>query len=65
MAIASPLTEADYEGIKQQLETLSDLDEQLRLAAQAGVDVTAQKEQARQSREQLTRLKQTYFPNRP
>ena len=65
MALESPLTEQDYEGIKQQLETLSDLDEQLRLAGQAGVDVTAQKEQARQSREQLTRLKQTYFPNRP
>lgn len=65
MAITQPLTEADYEGIKQQLDTLSDLDEQLRLATQAGVDVAAQKEQARQSREQLTRLKQTYFPNRP
>lgn len=65
MALDSPLTEADYEGIKQQLETLTDLDEQLRLATQAGVDVTSQREQARASREQLTRLKQTYFPNRP
>lgn len=65
MALESPLTEADYEGIKQQLETLTDLDEQLRLAAQAGVDVSAQKDQARQNREQLARLKQTYFPNRP
>lgn len=65
MAIASPLTEADYEGIKQQLETLVELDEELRLATQAGIDVTAQKEQARTNREQLTRLKQTYFPNRP
>lgn len=65
MAMNGPLTDSDYEGIKTQLETLSDLDEQLRLASQAGVDVTAQKEQARQSREQLTRLKQTYFPNRP
>ena len=65
MALESPLTEADYEGIKQQLDTLADLDEQLRLAAQAGVDVTTQKEQARKNREQLTKLKQTYFPNRP
>lgn len=65
MAIESPLTEQDYEGIKTQLETLTALDEQLRLATQAGVDVTAQKEDARKSREQLTRLKQTYFPNRP
>ena len=65
MALESPLTEADYEGIKQQLETLTDLDEELRLATQAGVDVTAQKEQARKNREQLTKLKQTYFPNRP
>ena len=65
MALNSPLTEQDYEGIKQQLETLSDLDEQLRLATQAGVDVTAQKESARKSREQLTRLKQTYFPGKP
>lgn len=65
MALESPLTEADYEGIKQQLATLTDLDEQLRLATQAGVDVASQKEQARSNREQLTRLKQTYFPNRP
>lgn len=65
MALESPLTEQDYEGIKTQLETLSALDEQLRLATQAGVDVTSQKEEARKSREQLTRLKQTYFPNKP
>lgn len=65
MAITNPLSEQDYEGIKQQLETLSDLDEQLRRAAQAGIDVTAQKEQARQSRDQLLKLKQTYFPGRP
>ena len=65
MALNSPLTEQDYEGIKQQLIILNDLDEQLRLATQAGVDVTAQKEEARKNREQLTRLKQTYFPGKP
>ena len=64
MSMDGPLTESDFEGIKQQLETLDDLDEQLRLATQAGVDVTGQKEQARQNREQLIRLKQTYFPGR-
>lgn len=50
MSMDGPLTESDFEGIKQQLETLDDLDEQLRLATQAGVDVTGQKEQARQIR---------------
>ena len=64
MAITSPLTDADYEGIKGQLETLNELEEHLRQATQAGVDVTAQKEQARQSRDQLMRLKQTYFPGK-
>lgn len=65
MAISSPLTDADYDGIKRQLDTLQDLDAELKKAAQAGIDVTAQKEQARQSREQLLKLKQTYFPNKP
>lgn len=65
MAQEGPLTEADYDGIKQQLATLDDLQKQLNLATQAGLDVATQKEQARQQREQLLKLKSTYFPNRP
>jgi len=65
MAMNGPLTEEDFENIKVQLTTLDDLDEQLRLAAQAGVDVEDQKKRARESRTQLNKLKTTYFPNRP
>lgn len=65
MAQRGPLTEADLEGINLQLDRLSELEQELKLATQAGVDVSAQKEEARQSREQLIRLKQTYFPGKP
>lgn len=64
MAINQPLTDDDFEQIKSQLSVLDDLDEQLRLAAQAGIDVEDQKKRARESRTQLTQLKNTYFPNR-
>lgn len=59
-----PLTEQDFEDIKEKLALLDDVDQQIKLAQQAGVDVEGQREQSRQSREQLTRLKQTYFPGR-
>jgi len=65
MAITGPLTEQDFEGIKTQITTLDELDVELKRARQAGIDVDAQMEEARKSREQLIRLKQTYFPNRP
>lgn len=64
MAITAPLTDQDFETIKAQLETLDGLDEQLRLAEQAGIDVADNKKAARDARSQLNRLKQTYFPNR-
>jgi len=64
MAIGQPLTDQDYEGIKEQLANLDALDVELKKAHSAGVDVSQQKEEARKSREQLIKIKQTYFPNR-
>jgi len=64
MAVNSPLTDDDFESIKQQLTTLDELDEQLRLAQLAGVDVSEQKKQARESRTSLNQLKTTYFPGK-
>lgn len=51
------------EGIKEQLTKLDIVKEDIRLAEQAGADVTQSKEDARKHRESLIRLKQTYFPN--
>ena len=64
MAIRTPLTEQDFESIKTNLKRLDELDEDLRLASQAGIDVVDSKAQAKESRAQLNRLRQTYFPNR-
>lgn len=64
MAIQSPLSDTDFDEIKQNLERLSDVDKELKLAERAGIDVTAQKAALQKSRQQLIKLKQTYFPNR-
>ena len=64
MAKHNILSEDDFNEINVQLETLTDLDEQLRLATQAGIDVIELKKQSSESRTQLNRLRQTYFPGR-
>lgn len=60
--MAGPLVETDLESINLNLERLLAADEQIKLAAQAGLDVTAFQEQSRAQRQQLLKIKQTYFP---
>lgn len=58
----NPLTPQNLETIKLSLTQLNDVDEQIRLATQAGLDVSEFKTRAQDQRKQLLKLKQTYFP---
>jgi hypothetical protein len=60
-----PLGDRDYDDIKARMKDLEEAERQIDKAMNAGLDVTAQREQAKQLRAQLTRIKQTYFPNKP
>lgn len=60
--MAGPLVEKDLDDINTRLDQLIQADEQIKLAEQAGMDVSALKETARTQRNQLLRIKQTYFP---
>lgn len=60
--MAGPLVEKDLDAININIDRLSAAEEQIKLAEQAGLDVTAFREQARTQRSQLLKIKQTYFP---
>lgn len=60
--MAGPLAEKDLQEINLNLDQLLAADEQIKLAERAGLNVEAQKETARTLRNQLLKVKQTYFP---
>ena len=62
--MANPLTDTDLEQINANLIQLKIADEQIKLAQQAGLDVTGLKDTANSQRSQLLKLKQTYFPGK-
>lgn len=62
--MANPLTDADLDQINANLTQLKVADEQIKLAQQAGLDVTTLKDTANTQRAQLIKLKQTYFPGK-
>lgn len=57
-----PLTDTDLASINDNLNLLLVADEEIKLAAQAGLDVESQRELVRSQRAQLIKIKQTYFP---
>ncbi len=59
-----PLTDVDFDEIKLQLQNLTDVDAEIKRAESAGLDMAAQKKEATLARNQLTKLRQAYFPNR-
>lgn len=59
-----PLTSQDLDQLNTNLENLNVADAQIRQAEQAGIDVTVLKEQARANRNQLLKIKQSYFPGK-
>jgi len=60
--MAEPIVEADQEEFNLRLDQLLVADSQIKKAEQAGLDVTTQRESSRNLRNQLLKLKQTYFP---
>lgn len=58
----NPLTEGDLEDINKALATAQDAQELIEMAAQAGIDVEAFRQRARDARDRLLRVKQTFFP---
>ncbi len=57
-----PLHAEDLVEINNRLGDLLLADEEIKLAEQAGLDVTGLRETARNQRQQLIKIKQTYFP---
>lgn len=58
------LTEEDLGRINTALEQLDVANEIIEQATQAGIDVNEFRERAKQSKDQLLRIKNTFFPGR-
>jgi hypothetical protein len=58
------LTEQHLADIQKAMDNLNEAERQIKLARQAGLDTGAYETELKKTREQLTALKQTYFPNR-
>ena len=50
--------------MNDQLELLNTVDREIAKAERAGIDMTNQKKQSSEQRQQLLKLKQAYFPGR-
>lgn len=61
---AQIFTEEDLQRINSALAQLDQANEVIDMATQAGIDVEQFKERARTNREQLLRIKNTFFPGR-
>lgn len=57
----SPLTDLHLEAIKNQLAVIDKAEAQIALAKQAGIDVSEAETKLRTGKEQLLRIKNTYF----
>ena len=60
----SPLTDEDFQKIKDGLAQLDKAEAQLRLAQRAGFDMSDNQKQIDTARNQLLQIKQVYFPGR-
>lgn len=60
----NPLTEQDFDDINRALDTAKDAQELIEKAAQAGIDVEVFRQRARDARDRLLRVKQTFFPGK-
>ncbi len=64
MAENGPLTDADLVELNAKLIQLDEADLQIDKATRAGIDVSSQKERAREMRDKLLKMKQAFFPGR-
>ncbi len=60
--MAGPLTAEHKAVIDAQLEAIKQAETEIKRAKSAGIDVSEFEQQAKDLREQLTRIKQAYFP---
>lgn len=59
-----PLTEGDLDQINQALTEIESAEGIIAQAKQAGIDLSTQEGQARDTKEKLLRIKQAFFPGR-
>ena len=59
-----PLTERDLEQINQALVEIESAEGVIAQAKQAGIDLSRQETEARDTKEKLLRIKQAFFPGR-
>lgn len=59
-----PLNEQHLADINNALQQLAEANRQIKLAKQAGIDVTAQEAEAKDTENKLRSIKQVYFPGR-
>ncbi len=59
-----PLTDTDLEEMKVRLAELDEAELLIQQAIRGGIDVKAQQERVRELRDQLTRMRQSFFPGR-
>lgn len=58
------LNEDDLTRIQDGISKAEQAEQIIDMAEQAGIDVTQQKERAKKARDQLLRIKNTFFPGR-
>lgn len=63
-ARAEPLTETDLQDIDRALTRLGDAEALMVKAQQAGIDIEAFRQRARESKDRLLAIKQSFFPGR-
>lgn len=59
-----PLTQDDINQLNEQLKTVTFAESEIRKAESAGIDMTEQKAQLKDTKAQLLRIKNTYAPGR-
>lgn len=64
MANQGPLTETDLSEINRRLGELDEADRLIEQSIRGGIDMSEQQKRARELRDQLQRLKQSFFPGR-
>ncbi len=62
--VSGPLNESDLDHINQALVEIESAEKIIAQAKQAGIDLTPQEVQARDTKEKLLRIKQAFFPGR-
>lgn len=59
-----PFTETDLEALNQRLDDLVEVETLIEKSVRAGIPMSEQTKRARELKEQLLRLKQSFFPGR-